>query len=124
MELVRLSACVSGQGCRTGIHGTGPGDPRRQGIQPAAALLSDGSGTLHPDQQEAHDGQAEKVRRPGKPELFRESGPREQRTLDLPGGERDFSKARKDRGKCFNGTLSRWRVCFRHRLKKKKLKNT
>ena len=50
--------------------------PSQAGYLGQQRLFSDGSGTLHPDQQEARDGQAEKVLvAPGKPELFTESGP-------------------------------------------------
>ena len=50
--------------------------PSQAGYLGQQRLFSDGSGTRHPDQHEARDGQAEKVRvAPGKPELFPESGP-------------------------------------------------
>ena len=89
--------------------------PSQAGYLGQQRLFSDGSGTRHPDQQEATGRRRRSASPPGNQNYSR-SQDHEQRTPDLPGRVRDFSQVRKDRGKCFNGTLSRWRVCFRDRL--------
>ena len=113
-----VRVCVSRQGCGTDIHGTGPGGPRRQGIWASSGSSRTVRGLGNEiDRKRATGRRRRSASAPGNRNYSR-SQDHEQRSLDWPGCVRDFSEVRQDRGKRFNGMLTRCRVCFRHRLLK------